>query len=161
MTIGFILNGEDVVIQCGANDRLVDILREKFHLMGAKSGCRLGRCGSCSVIFNGSVVPSCMIPAFRVRSGEVITVEGFSQTDEYQDIISAFARTGLETCSYCDTAKIFTAEMLMEQNSRPGREEALAAAEGILCRCTDPELLSRALILAADIRQRRLYGRST
>lgn len=160
MTLGFILNGEDVVIQCSANERLIDILRDKFHLMGAKAGCRLGRCGSCSVIFNGRVSPSCMIPAFKIRSSEIISIEGFSQTDEYQDIIHAFSRAGVETCSYCDTAKIFAAENLLENNMRPNRDDALAALEGVLCRCTDPEVLANAFILAAEIRQRRLYGRN-
>ena len=160
MTVGFILNGEDVVVQAGADKRLVDILRETFKLLGAKAGCRVGRCGSCSIILNGKVVPSCMVPAFRVRGGEVITIEGFAQTDEYQDIAAGFSLAGVETCGYCDAAKTLAAEALLEKNQRPTREEILAAFDGVLCRCTDPKVLADGVSAAADIRQRRLYGRA-
>lgn len=161
MTIGFILNGEDVVVQAGADRRLVDILRETFKLLGSRAGCRTGRCGSCSVIFNGKVVASCLLPAFRVRGGEIITLEGFSQTDEYQDLQGGFSRAGVETCGYCDAAKILAAEALLERGGRPSREEALDAFSGVICRCTEPRALAEGVMAAAEIRQRRLYGRSS
>jgi carbon-monoxide dehydrogenase small subunit len=160
MTIGFILNGEDVVVRTEADIRLINILRGQFGLLGAKAGCLTGKCGACSVIFNGNVVKSCLIPAFRIRSSEVITIEGFSQTDDYQDIIAGFLRTGLETCDFCRTGKILTAAALLERHSRPSREEILGGFSGIRCRCTDPGGLTEAITLAAEIRQRRLYGRS-
>ncbi len=160
MTIGFILNGEDVVIQSGADRRLVDILRDDFHLLATRAGCRLGRCGACSVIFNGKVVASCLIPAFRVRGGEVITLEAFAQTNEYQDIALGFAREGVETCGYCDAAKYFAAEALLSKELEPDRQHILAAFEGVLCRCTDSAALVAGVSSAARIRQNRLYGRS-
>jgi len=160
MTVGFILNGEDVVLQTSSDKRLLDILRDHFKLIGAKAGCRLGRCGSCSVILNGKVVPSCMVSAFRVRGGEVITIEGFSQTDEYQDIVAGFARAGVENCGYCDTGKILACEALLEKTARPTQEEIFAAYEGILCRCTIPRILAEGVAAAAEIRQRRRYGRT-
>jgi carbon-monoxide dehydrogenase small subunit len=160
MTIGFILNGEDVVVRAEADIRLIDILRGNFGLLGAKAGCLTGHCGVCSVIFNGDVVQSCLIPAFRIRGCEIITIEGFSQTDEYQDIAAGFSRTGFENCGYCNTGKILAAEALLERIKRPGREEILAGFSGIRCRCTDPDLLVEAVMAVADIRQRRLYGRS-
>lgn len=160
MTLEFILNGEDVVVRTALDSRLVDILREHFKLLGSKAGCRVGRCGSCSVIFNGKVVPSCLVSAFRVRGGEVITIEGLAQTDEYQDIVSGFSRAGVENCGYCDAAKILAAEALLDENPRPSREEILAAYSGVLCRCTVPRLLADGVQAAADIRQRRLYGRT-
>ncbi|GAB1484344.1 (2Fe-2S)-binding protein [Treponema sp.] len=161
MTVGFILNGEDVVVQASADKRLLDILRDSFRLFSAKAGCRVGRCGSCSIIFNGKVVPSCLIPAFSVRGGEVITLEGFSQTDEFQDIAEGFAREGVETCGYCDAAVILATEALFEHNPQPDKEEILAAFDGVLCRCTDPRILAAGVAAAADIRQGRLYGRSS
>lgn len=161
MTIGFILNGEDVVVQTSLDKRLVDLLRENFRLLGAKAGCRVGRCGSCSVIFNGKVVPSCLISAFRVRGGEVITIEGFAQTDEYQDIFNGFSRAGVENCGYCDSAKILATEALLERNPRPERQEILEAFNGVVCRCTVPRILADGVAAAADIRQRRLYGRTS
>jgi carbon-monoxide dehydrogenase small subunit len=160
MTIGFILNGEDVVVRSEADQRLISILRDQFGLLGAKAGCLTGKCGACSVIFNGEVVKACLIPAFRIRGSEVITIEGFSQTDDYQDIVTGFLRAGLETCAFCRTGKILTASALLERYSRPSREQILAGFSGIRCRCTDPDSLSDALITAAELRQRRLYGRS-
>jgi carbon-monoxide dehydrogenase small subunit len=160
MTIGFILNGGDEVIRSDADARLIDILRGTFGLLGAKSGCLGGKCGVCSVIFNGNVTPACLIPAFRIRGSEIITIEAFSLTNEYQDIIAGFARAGVENCGYCNTGKILIAEALLERARRPSREEILHGFSGIKCRCTDPEKLAEAVCAAADIRQRRLYGRS-
>ena len=160
MTIGFILNVEDVVIRGEADLRLIDILRGNFGLLGAKSGCLSGKCGVCSVIFNGKVSPACLIPAFRIRGSEIITIEGFSTTNEYQDIMTGFTQANMETCGYCATGKILTAEALLERKERPSRDEILAGFSGIKCRCTDPEKLVEALTITAQIRQRRLYGRS-
>jgi carbon-monoxide dehydrogenase small subunit len=161
MTVGFILNGEDVVVQTAADKRLVDILRESFQLLKTKTGCRSGRCGCCSVLLNGRLVPSCLVPAFKVRGGEIVTIEGFTQTDEYQDIAAGFARSGIETCGYCDTAKIMTAAVLLERIAKPTKDEVLGAFAGNLCRCTNPGQLVDAVQSSAEIRQRRLYGRST
>jgi carbon-monoxide dehydrogenase small subunit len=160
MTIGFILNGEDVVVKADADRRLLDILRGHFKLLGAKTGCLNGNCGVCLVIFNGLVVPSCLIPVFRIRSSEIITIEGFAQTDEYRDIIAGFSQAGVETCGYCDAGKILTAEILLEKAARPSAEEILAAFNSVQCRCTEPESLVKGVLAASELRQRRLYGRT-
>ncbi|GHU80923.1 (2Fe-2S)-binding protein [Spirochaetia bacterium] len=160
MTIKFILNGDDKEISTAADRRLLDILRENFALSGTKRGCLNGDCGVCSVIFNGTVAPSCLIPAFRVQGSEIITIEGFSQTDEYQDIITGFSQAGLETCGYCDTGKILAAETLLGKNLRPSGEDINAAFRGIKCRCTEPESLLRGVLAAGEQRERRLYGRA-
>jgi len=161
MTIGFILNGEDVVAHTSAAMRLVDILRDAFNLTGTKAGCYTGNCGACSVIFNGDVVKACLVPAFKAINSEIITIEGFSQTDEYQDIIRAFDEAGIESCGFCDAAKTLVMETILNRNLQPSREEILAAFHGIRCRCTDPEGLVRVLTTANEYRRRRLYGRSS
>ncbi|MCL2128368.1 MAG: 2Fe-2S iron-sulfur cluster-binding protein [Treponema sp.] len=161
MTIGFILNGEDVVIRSEANIRLIDILRVNFGLLGAKAGCLTGKCGFCTVIFNGSVSHACLIPAFRLRDSEIITVEGFSQTDEYQDIMKGFSLAEVESCGFCTTSKILHAGALLERIKRPSRQEILQTFSGIKCRCTDPEKLVEGIEKTVEVRRRRLYGRST
>ncbi|GHV84968.1 (2Fe-2S)-binding protein [Spirochaetia bacterium] len=160
MTIKFILNGEDVAINAEANQRLISILREHFGLTSAKTGCVNGNCGACLVIFNGAVSPSCLIPAFRIQGSEIITLEGFSQTAEYQDIILAFARTAVESCGYCDAGKILSAELLLEQDLHPSKDDFIAAFRGVQCRCTNSEKLYQGILAAGEIRQRRIYGRS-
>jgi carbon-monoxide dehydrogenase small subunit len=160
MTIGFMLNGGAVKIRSDASARLIDILRDSFALLGAKCGCRIGRCGSCLVFFNGESAQACLIPAFRVHGGEVLTIEGFSQSAEYQDIVRGFAQAGLENCGFCDTGKIIAAEALLTRNPHPSQNEILAGFNGIRCCCTDPELLVAGVLAAVDIRQRRVYGRS-
>jgi carbon-monoxide dehydrogenase small subunit len=161
MTIDFILNGEDVVIQTQADIRLLDILRDTFGLGETRIGCLTGCCGACTVFFNGNIAQSCLIPAFRVRSSEIVTIEAFSQTDEYQDILEGFSRTGHKTCGFCTTGKILALEALLERKPRPGREDILPAFNGIKCRCTDPDSLIEAVLAVSEIRRRRIYGRST
>jgi carbon-monoxide dehydrogenase small subunit len=160
MTISFILNGEDVTRRADADIRLIDILRREFSLTGAKAGCLCGICGACSVIFNGEVVKSCLIPAFRVHGSEIITIEGFSQNIEYEDIVTGFSLAGVETCGYCANGKILAVEALLSKNPRPSRKEILIGFQGMNCRCTEPEALVNAITAIADKRQRRLYGRS-
>ncbi|MDR2768491.1 MAG: aldehyde oxidoreductase [Treponema sp.] len=159
MTIRFILNGDDVELQTEANAPLIYLLRSRFSLASAKCGCMRGNCGVCSVIYNGSVCPACLIPAFKVRGGEVITFEGFSQTLEYQDLESGFARSGVELCGYCNAGKYLAAEVLLEQSIRPEKDDFLRAFRGIRCRCTDTESLYAGIVAAGELRQRRIYGR--
>ena len=160
MTVSFILNGEDVIVQSEANVRLVDILRRNFNLFGTRTHCLTGKCGYCSVIFNGSVIHACLVPAFRLRGSEVITIEGFSQTDEYHDIVAGFARAELETCGYCTTSKILVAWALLDRNKRPSHAEILHSFNGIKCRCNDPEKLIEGIEKTVELRQRRIYGRT-
>jgi carbon-monoxide dehydrogenase small subunit len=160
MTIRFILNGEDMEINAEANQRLITIIRENLNLTASKGGCFRGSCGVCSVIFNGALSPACLIPAFRIQGGEIITLEGFSQTVEYQDIAVGFAKAGVESCGFCDAGKILTAETLLEQNLRPPREEFIAAFRGIRCGCTDMENLYQGVLAAGEERRKRIYGRT-
>lgn len=160
MTISFILNGEDVIIRTNAEERLVEILRRNFNLLGTKAGCTVGNCGGCSVIFNGEVVKSCLIPAFMIRDSEIITIEGFLQTNEYQDIVQGFGEAGLDNCGVCNTGKILTTEALLNKNPKPSPEEILAAFFGIRCRCTEPESLVKGVIAVAEHRRQRIYGRA-
>ena len=159
MTINFILNGQDEMIEVNADLRLIDIIRGNYQLLGAKASCYSGICGLCSVIFNGDIVKSCLIPAFKIQGSEIITIEGFSQTDEHQDIIKGLKEGGTETCAYCDTGKVLTIEALLSKKPQPSPKDILSAFRGIRCRCTEPESLVQGVLTVAEIRQRRLYGR--
>jgi carbon-monoxide dehydrogenase small subunit len=160
MTTGFVLNGEDVVVQVEPNQRLVDILREEFGLTGSKSACLSGYCGACTVLFNNSLSPSCFIPAFRLRGAKVVTIEGFAKSVEYGDITRGFKKAGVESCEYCAAGKIFICESLIRQKSLPSKEQIAFAFDSIKCRCTDSESLIAGVLAAAEIRKRRLSGRN-
>jgi carbon-monoxide dehydrogenase small subunit len=160
VTLTFILNGEDVSVRARTVDRLSDILRGHFGLLGVQSDCRCGRCGRCLVFLDGRLVPSCIVPAFRARGREVVTLEGFALTDEYRDIAEGFASAGVETCGFCEAGKIMAAAALLERRSRPAREEILEQLSSAPCRCTDPESLVKAVQGAAEARARRLYRRA-
>jgi carbon-monoxide dehydrogenase small subunit len=159
MTVNFILNGEDVVFRGEAGVRLIDILRGSFGLFGAKAGCRTGQCGACSVLFDGRVSPACLIPAFKIRGKEVITIEGFSQTIEYQEIITGFVEAHLGNCGFCEAGKILCTEALLDRSPSPSKKEILMGFAGIKCRCTNAERLIKAVNIIAGIREKRLYGR--
>jgi len=158
MTINFILNGEDVEFQGETGVRLIEILRGSFGLFGAKSGCLAGQCGACTIIFNGQVSPACLIPAFKIRASEIITIEGFSQTIEYQEIMSAFAEAHLGNCGYCEAGKVLCTEALLDRIPEPSKNEILKGFSGIKCRCTNVERLVKAVNNIAAVRKRRLNG---
>ena len=160
MRISFILNGEDVQVTVAAETRLIDILRGFFELTENKVSCRTGNCGICSVLLDDKVVKACLVPAFKIRGSEVITAEGFAQTNEYKDISRAFSEAKVESCGFCDSAMILTIEGLLSKNRRPSPEEILRGLGGIKCRCTDPKALVRAVLAAVEFRRQRIYGRS-
>ncbi|MBL8966326.1 MAG: aldehyde oxidoreductase [Spirochaetaceae bacterium] len=161
MTIHFILNGEDVSMNATSADRLVDLLRERFGLHGAQADCRRGTCGKCLVLMDGRLAPSCLLPAFKARGREIVTYEGFAQTDEYADIAAGFAEAGVECCGFCDKGKILAAAAVVERSSRPTKEEILAEMAEVPCRCTDPETLVRGVQAAAERREGRRYRRAS
>ena len=109
MTVSFILNGEDVSAKVRSFERLVDLLRDGFGLVGQRADCRCGRCGRCLVFLDGRLVPSCIVPAFAVRGKEVVTIEGYAQTEDYIDISAGFMDAGVTTCGFCEGPKIMVA----------------------------------------------------
>ncbi|MDR1094792.1 MAG: 2Fe-2S iron-sulfur cluster binding domain-containing protein [Spirochaetaceae bacterium] len=156
MNIRFSLNGVSASIDAKPGERLSAILRDRFHLKGTKCGCLQGRCGTCSVIWNGAVTASCLIPAFRLSGTKVVTIEGFVKTNNYQDIKTGFAQVPVILCGYCDSAKILVAESLLVKNSELDREEILSAFNGIRCTCTNPDTLVDGVFAAAKERKVRL-----
>ena len=159
MTVSFILNGEDVSANARSVDRLSDLLRSAFSLLGVRSDCRFGRCGRCLLLLDGRLVPSCIVPAFNVRGKEVVTIEGFAQTEDYRDIVDGFESAGVETCGFCEGPKIMAIAALLERRPRPSQREILEHMSSAPCRCTDPEAIVRAVQAVAELRARRLYRR--
>ena len=155
MTVGFMLNGKEHSVEVKPNERLIDVLRGSFNLKGAKLGCSSGQCGACAVFFNYVITPACLVPAFRMRNSVIMTIEGFSQTSEYTDIVNCFESAGVENCGYCDSGKILIAESLIGKNNPLNKEAVILAYDSVKCRCTDIERLVKGVFAAAELRRGR------
>ena len=149
MKISFRLNGKDVCITTDPLRRLVDVLREDFFLTGVKEGCSEGECGACSVILNGKMVTSCIIPIAAVDGQEVMTIEGLSATEKGQVIVQAFADGGAVQCGFCIPGMVIAAYCLLESNPNPTEEEIRLGISGNICRCTGYDLIVESIRLAA------------
>ena len=99
--IRFTLNGEQKLYQGDPLRRLLDVLREDYGLTGSKEGCGEGECGACSIIKNGELVTSCIIPVGAVNGCELLTIEGIRDTEKGKCIIDAYAEGGAVQCGFC------------------------------------------------------------
>ena len=147
--IEFKLNGTTRTITTDPLRRLIDVLREDFGLKGVKEGCSEGECGACSVLFNGRMVTSCIIPIGAADGQEIMTIEGISQTEKGKVIIDAFADGGAVQCGYCIPGMVIAAYYLLENNPDPTEEDVRLGISGNICRCTGYDLIVESILLAA------------
>lgn len=130
--------------------RLLDVLREDLGLTGVKEGCGEGECGACSVLKDGLLVNSCMIPIGTCEGSEIVTPEGLRETDRGKTIIEAYADAGAVQCGFCTPGMMMATEALLEQNSSPSETEAREALSGNLCRCTGYDMIIDGVLKAAE-----------
>lgn len=147
--IEFKLNGKIVRFEGNPLTRLIDVIREDLDLTGTKEGCGEGECGACSVLRNGKLVTSCIIPVGAVAGDEIITIEGLRDTPQGKCIIDAFAEGGAVQCGFCIPGMVMAAEALLLVNSDPDEDEVRAAISGNICRCTGYDLIVDSILLAA------------
>jgi len=148
--ITFTLNGKKTVFEGNPLRRLVDVLREMYGLTGTKEGCGEGECGACSVLRNGRLVTSCLIPIGAVDGDEIVTIEGFRDTEKGKCIIEAFADGGAVQCGFCIPGMVLAAEALLEKKSEPTEEDIRLAISGNICRCTGYDLIVESIKLASE-----------
>lgn len=160
MNINLTVDGVTRQVSVRSVDRLVDIVREKFGVGSLAADCRSGNCGRCLLFMDGVLVYSCMVPAFRAKDSEIVTLDGFSRTEKYTDIAAGFLKAGVVTCGFCDSGKILAAADLLEREASPTRESILDQMDAVRCRCTDPEALVAGLRAASSIRSERMYRRA-
>jgi aldehyde oxidoreductase len=152
MLISFKINGQPVSHQVDPQKPLLDILRDKFRLTGTKKGCDYeGECGACSVLLDGLVMRSCLIPVGKVAGRSVITVEGLGKPDALHPLQQAFIDTGAVQCGFCTPGMLVAASGLLNKNAYPSRSEIIEALEGNLCRCTGYKRIIQAVEIAASI----------
>jgi carbon-monoxide dehydrogenase small subunit len=135
-TITFTLNGSQVTVDAPPMTRLLDLLREHLHLIGTKEGCGEGECGSCSVLLDGELVNSCLVPSLQIQGATVTTIEGLGEQAHLHPIQQCFLEKGGAQCGICTPGMILATHHLLEKHPHPSLEEIREGLSGNLCRCT-------------------------
>jgi carbon-monoxide dehydrogenase small subunit len=134
--INFKVNGKGYDLAVEPNKTLVDLLRYDLGLTGTKKGCGTGECGSCTVIFNGKPVNSCLVLAIQANGAEILTIEGLKPPQGLHPLQQAFVEKGAIQCGFCTPGMILSANSLLQRNPNPTEAEIRTALSGNLCRCT-------------------------
>jgi aerobic carbon-monoxide dehydrogenase small subunit len=146
----FILNGKNVETESAPDTRLLDILRNEFELTGTKEGCGEGECGACSVLIDGKLEVSCITACGSVKGKNVVTIEGFSGTKQYQVLSQAFSDCGAVQCGFCTPGMVLASQALLSVHPHPSEDEIREALSGNLCRCTGYNMIVTAVQTAAE-----------
>ncbi len=148
--VSFTVNGEAREIAVTPNRSLLDALRNEAGLTGAKKGCDVGECGSCTVILNGKPVNSCLVLAVEAEDAEITTVEGLQASDgSLHRLQEYFIQCGAAQCGFCTPGLLVAAKALLDENPQPTVDEIRFAIAGNICRCTGYTKILDAISLAA------------
>ncbi len=128
------INGKDHTLDVPADMPLLWALRDRLNLTGAKYGCGIGQCGTCTVLMDGEPVRSCMLPAVSMAGREITTIEGLSP-DGSHPVQKAWNDEDVPQCGYCQGGQILAAVALLEKNPEPDDAAIDKAMSGNLCRC--------------------------
>ena len=129
--------------------RLLDVLREELQLRGTKEGCGEGECGVCSILLNGRLVNSCLVPAVQAQGAEIVTVEGLADGDRLSSLQDAFLTQNGAQCGFCTPGMLLAATDLLGRNPHPDEAAVREGLAGNLCRCTGYDKIIRAVMDAA------------
>jgi carbon-monoxide dehydrogenase small subunit len=136
MTFRFTVNEAIRDVDVPPMKRVLDVLREELRLTGTKEGCGEGECGACSIILDGEVINSCLVPVCQIEGSTILTVEGLSHDGRLDPLQQAFLECGGSQCGICTPGMLIAARALLDSNAHPAREQIKEAIAGNLCRCT-------------------------
>jgi carbon-monoxide dehydrogenase small subunit len=149
----FLVNGDPVEVDVPGMRRLLDVLREDLGLTGTKEGCGEGECGACSVLIDGAVVDSCLVPIAQVDGHAVRTVEGLAVGGPLDPLQHAFLETGGAQCGICTPGMLMAARAFLDSGGGASDEAISEAIAGNLCRCTGYTKIIEAIAQAAAAEQ--------
>jgi aerobic carbon-monoxide dehydrogenase small subunit len=152
MTFEFTVNELTRRVEAPPMKRVLDILREDLRLTGTKEGCGEGECGACSIIVDGEVINSCLVPICQLQGSQIITVEGLAKDGRLDPLQQAFLECGGAQCGICTPGMLIAARALLDANAAPTRDEIKEGIAGNLCRCTGYVRIIDAIEQAATTR---------
>ncbi|MBI9103144.1 MAG: (2Fe-2S)-binding protein [Spirochaetales bacterium] len=143
--IKFTVNGRELELEIDIRESLLDILRDRLELTGAKRGCEVGECGACTVMVNGEPVDSCIYLGVWAEGKEIITVEGLSAKGELTAMQQSFIDEGAVQCGFCTPGLVVSATALESGHKKMSGDEIKRELSGHLCRCTGYKQISTAV----------------
>jgi carbon-monoxide dehydrogenase small subunit len=144
------VNGDAVEFVCEADETLLDVLRNRLGLTGAKEGCSTGDCGACSVTVDGRLTCSCLVLGAEVEGQEIGTIEGMAKGDKLHPLQRKFLEHAALQCGICTPGFLVAAKALLDRNHNPTETEIRFALAGNLCRCTGYDGIVKAVLSVAD-----------
>ena len=130
------VNGAPIELRGHPMERLLDTLRSQVRLTGTKEGCGEGECGACSVLIDGELVNSCLVPLLHANGASITTIEGVAQGERLHAVQEAFIAHGGAQCGICTPGMVLAAVSLLERTPQPTADDIRTALAGNLCRCT-------------------------
>jgi aerobic carbon-monoxide dehydrogenase small subunit len=147
--VSFVVNGEAKTVRAHPMERLLDVLRRQLGLTGAKEGCGEGECGSCSVLMDGALVNSCLVPVLQAQGAKIVTIEGLAPGPQLHALQQAFLDCGGAQCGICTPGIILAALHLLEKKPCASVDDIREGLAGNLCRCTGYTQICEAVAAAA------------
>ena len=132
-------------------ERLLDVLREQVNLTGTKEGCGEGECGACSVLIDGKLVNSCLVPVAQVAGCSIKTIESIAISEtQLHAVQQAFIDCGGAQCGICTPGMVIAAVSLLERNPHPDEAAIREGLAGNLCRCTGYMKIFESVVRACE-----------
>jgi carbon-monoxide dehydrogenase small subunit len=144
------INGDTIEYVCEADETLLDVLRNRLGLTGAKEGCSTGDCGACSVTVDGRLTCSCLVLGAEADGCEIGTIEGMAKGDVLHPLQRKFLEHAALQCGICTPGFLVAAKALLDHNPKPSETEVRFALAGNLCRCTGYDKIVRAVMDTAQ-----------
>ncbi len=149
LVVSFTLNGRLQEIEVEPHELLLDVVRDRLGLTGAKRSCDVEVCGACTLLVDGRPVSACTTLAFEVRGRSVMTIEGLADNGKLHPLQEAFIEHGGFQCGFCTPGMILAAKALLDENPNPSEDELKHFMHGNLCRCTGYKKIIESIMAAA------------